>query len=313
MKSLMIHYEYIVAVAEERSFSKAAQVLFVSQSSLSKYILQVEKTMGVKLFDRNTVPLKITFAGELFLEKARQILDLERQLKQQMEDIANVNFGRITIGVSPYIGSYIMPYILPRFYEKYPKVTVILLEKNILELERMAYNGEIDFALTSVTANTNDFICRKIYSDEIILATPTSISLTEVTPSIERENCDYSRSSHLPAINMEELHDKPFIIMQEDQILNRITHQLCKRAGFSPNVILENRSFATAHAMVTAGIGVTLLPYMFVLYLNQPNKPNYYSIAKDSPRYDMMAVYRKNSYLSAASLEFIQLVEQFTA
>ena len=142
MKSLMIHYEYIVAVAEERSFSKAAQVLFVSQSSLSKYILQVEKTMGVKLFDRNTVPLKITFAGELFLEKARQILDLERQLKQQMEDIANVNFGRITIGVSPYIGSYIMPYILPRFYEKYPKVTVILLEKNILELERMAYNGD---------------------------------------------------------------------------------------------------------------------------------------------------------------------------
>jgi len=91
--------EYVMAIAEEKSFSKAAKKLYISQPSLSQYIMRLEEQIGIKIFDRTTNPLILTFAGEKYLEAAKNILILNNQLKRVLVDIADSKKGRLTIGI----------------------------------------------------------------------------------------------------------------------------------------------------------------------------------------------------------------------
>ena len=301
-RSLMLQYDYVIAVAEERSFSRAAQRLFISQPSLSHYIKKIEDDLGVQLFDRDSVPLRTTYAGEIFLKSAYEILAIEKQLSQQMYDIANLHSGRLSVGVSPYIASYTMPYILPFFYEKFPNVIVVLQESSLDKLEQMAFKGELDLALTNTVMSEKEFICRRIYSDETVLCVPNKMDVVTLNQD--------SPKTGFPLVEMSQFQTVPFISMQADQILGRITRTMCASASIQPKIIMESRNFSTAFAMVEAGIGVTILPYLFVRYQNNTKNVQYYSIINNEERLDLMAVYRKSSYLSATASEFMNIVEE---
>ena len=303
MVSPFSKYEYVLTVAEEKSFSRAAEKLFISQPSLSRFIQNLEKELGVELFDRTTVPLKVTYAGEVFVAKARQMMELDRQLVQDISDVAKVNKNRVSIGMSTYVSNYIFPHILPKFYDQYPDAVVTILEKNIQELEKMAYDGDIDFALTSEPLSPNEFNCHNIYTDEIILVTPPDTSSTYPQGAPPKHSI-----SGLPSVSLINFKKKPFIVMQADQILNKITFRLCAEVGFAPHVVLECRSFATAYAMVRMGIGTTLLPYSFIEYIENREGVCCYSISNAKPKYDMMIVYRKGRIPSTPAQTLIGII-----
>ncbi|MEN6314888.1 MAG: LysR family transcriptional regulator, partial [Clostridiaceae bacterium] len=141
---------YMLKVAEEKSFSKAAKKLYISQPSLSQYISNVEQQLGVRLFDRTTNPLTLTYAGELYEETAKNILYLKDQLLSQMDDIANLQRGHITIGISPFRSTYFLPTILPLFKKNYPGIDVSLAEGTMAELLELAINGATDFSIMTL-------------------------------------------------------------------------------------------------------------------------------------------------------------------
>ena len=121
-------YDYILTVAEEKSISKAAKKLFISQPSLSQYINRIEKHLGVNLFDRSTTPLELTYEGELFIETALKIKQLNEQLKKKFDDITELKSGRLNIGLTPSKANNPLPIILPCFKKNYPNIELIITE-----------------------------------------------------------------------------------------------------------------------------------------------------------------------------------------
>lgn len=291
--------QYILKVAEEKSFSKAAQKLFIAQPSLSQYIRKAELELGTQLFDRSTSPLKLTFAGELYIETAKCILDLKNQLSQQIDDITNLKKGRVTIGLSTFRSTYIMPKVLPFFHNKFPDIEVILIEDTSSNLEKLATKGVTDITLMTTPIKQNIFHFEHIMTEEILVALPPNHPI--------QKTVDYTAANKngRPVIKLEELQDEPFIMLKKDQKLHKIVDALCEQAGFSPKVILESESVEAAHALVTAGMGVTFIPDTLTLNCQKIHHPLYYSIDKLRPTRDLVIAYRKGRYLSAATREFI--------
>jgi DNA-binding transcriptional LysR family regulator len=293
--------QYILKIAEEKSFSKAAQKLFVAQPSLSQYIQKLEQQLGVKLFDRTTIPLQLTYAGELYVETAKHILDLKEQLSKQIEDIADLKKGRLIIGLSTIRSTYLMPKILPVFYENFPGIEVILVEDMSSELEKKALKGTIDIALMTLPIEETLFNYEYIFTEEILVAIPPQHPL-------RGKIIDDKLGKH-PKINLSELCDEPFILLKQDQKLHHAAINLCKKAGFKPRIILESESIEAANALVTAGMGVTFIPdSLNLLRLASPN-PIYASIKDMTPTREVVVAYRKDRYLSKPSQEFINIMK----
>lgn len=139
---------YVKAVAEQRSFSRAAEKLYISQPSLSQHILNAERSYGVRFFNRRTNPITLTYAGERFLSIANEMEQLDRQLSREMADIGGDTTGRITVGVSPTRGALFIPQLFARFKREYPKVELALSEDHNDKLLEAVRNGTVDFAFT---------------------------------------------------------------------------------------------------------------------------------------------------------------------
>ena len=121
--------EYVVAIAEEKSISAAAEKLYVSQPSLSQSLIGLENSLGVKLFNRSTIPLRPTPAGETFVDAAIRILSIQRELENRLGDMAKTGYGTIVVGISSFRNSVVTPLVLPVFNRAYPNVHVRLIEE----------------------------------------------------------------------------------------------------------------------------------------------------------------------------------------
>lgn len=295
--------QYMLKVAEEKSFSKAAQKLFIAQPSLSQYIQKLEQQLGVELFDRTTIPLRLTFAGELYIETAKKILDLKDQLSQQMEDIANLKKGRLTIGLSAFRTTYIMPRVLPSFHAQFPGIEVVLVEGTSSELSDLALKGSTDITVMTLPVQENLFNYESIFTEEILVAIPQNHPV--------KAKADYSLGNNFfPKINLWSLREEPFILLKQHQKLHQIADYLCAQAGFKPHIILESESIEAAHALVAAGMGVTFVPDTLPKYSNPLNRPLYFSVAEPRPTREMVIAYRKDRYLSGAAHEFIAKMKE---
>ncbi|SFG45059.1 LysR family transcriptional regulator [Oribacterium sp. WCC10] len=119
----------------ESCFSKAAAKLFISQPTLSMAIQKTEASIGMPLFDRSTRPMRLTPAGEIYIDAIKKTLDLEQDLSQQLEDIRSLKTGTISLGGTNYINSYILPDILFGFNQEYPELKISLKSANYITEE----------------------------------------------------------------------------------------------------------------------------------------------------------------------------------
>lgn len=137
-----------VELSKELNFTRAAGNLFISQQSLSQHIKRLEDHYGVTLFTRKP-KVTLTYAGSLFLEPAKQILKLDSQLKAQMTYVTEHQCGTINVGITPARVQGFLPLIVPLFYERYPNVTLTLVEAHSAELEEKLIKGEVDIIIAS--------------------------------------------------------------------------------------------------------------------------------------------------------------------
>lgn len=295
--------QYMLKVAEERSFSKAAQKLYIAQPSLSQFIQKLEQQLGVELFDRSSTPLKLTYAGELYVETAKRILDLNDQLSQQMEDAANSKKGRLTIGLSPFRSAYVLPKILPLFQERFPGIEIALIEGTSTELEELALKGAADICIMALPIEDKLFSYEPILTEEILIVLPPNHALHN------KSNIEFSNKSYHPSLNLKLLSEESFIMLKQNQKLRQIAVNLCKLAGFKPKVVLESKSIETVHALALAGIGITFIPDTLTWSLHKQDYQMYYSIEELNARRTLVAAYRKGRYLSVAAREFIEIMK----
>lgn len=299
--------EYVLVVAEERSFSKAAKKLYIAQPSLSQYIISIEKNIGVQLFDRSVNPIKLTYAGELFVKSAKEILKLKKQLDDSMADMADLKSGRLIVGVSHLRNSSLMPQVLPKFKARFPGVNLELKEGSIAELEVETINGNIDIFIGSLPIG-DSFSYEVVDEERLLLAVPPNHSMNKkyMKKSKPSSKCLIEDI----VIDLKSVEEEPFVLLRPEQNLHKMAVKLCKKAGFNPKIQIENKTIDSTIAMVIAGLGVSIIPDSIIRYGNLAHNPVYYSIKDDEAKRKLVVAFKKNKELSKSAMEFIEVLKE---
>jgi DNA-binding transcriptional LysR family regulator len=187
---------YVIQIAMEKNFSRAAEKLHIAQPSLSQQLSKLEQELGVKLFRRTTNSVELTQAGQVFVDKSQAILDAVEQLKQEMDDMAQMRRGRLVVGTLPITGSHILPFVLPAFGVQYPQIEVVLVEDTTAKLEQLTASGGTDLSLLSLPLIDGNLLWKRKY----VWPYRPSISSPSATTPLRLPSCGMKRLSGSSAV-----------------------------------------------------------------------------------------------------------------
>ncbi|MFA6941867.1 MAG: LysR family transcriptional regulator [Clostridiaceae bacterium] len=290
-------FEYVIAVAEERSFSKAANKLYISQPSLSQYIMRLEQQLNIKLFDRSTNPLTLTYAGEKYIESAKNILNLNDKLREQLGDIAGFNKGRIKIGIPIPTERYILPLVLPKFNKKFPEIEIVIEEHSAIELEKLLAKGDVDFAIMHLPIENKKIVYEPISVEKIFLIAPPDYNISAELETKGNKGFDFDK-----------LREQKFIMSKPGHRMRVVADEIFKCAGFKPDIIFEIRNLDAAFRFAAAGLGFAFVPENVIKLLNTNQYNNYFLI--EDIGFTLAAAYRQGDYLGRAAGEFIRMTKE---
>lgn len=293
--------QYVIALSRTCNFSQASEKMNISQPALSKQISNLEQELGVRLFERDTVHVTLTPAGEHFVREAETLLLREDQLLRAMEQYKSGEKGRVIIGISPFRNLYLMPDLIYRFREKYPGVQVVLQEANSDQLRRDAAEGKFDFAIVNLPVDESVLDVILLEQEELVLAVPNNLlSRIPGDPEEFRSGIDFSKCR-----------DLPFAMVAQTQEMRRYFDYLCAGCGITPEIAVEVAGgVSSAWSMAQSGIGATLLPLRFVG--EQPFDENLTLFPLRNTTYTRQPaiVTRRGQYLSPYARYLIRLLTE---
>ena len=287
--------QYAIMLALVRNFSQLADQLNVSQPALSKQILQLERELGVRLFDRNTSPLKLTPAGEYFIQESQELLYREDQLLRSMERFRTGEEGRLVIGVSPFRGQYLLPGLVKKIKTRFPGVQVQLQENQSDQLRKDVAEGRYDFAIVNLPVNESILDVHLIEQDEMVLAVPNALlEMVQAKPG--------------QPVSISDCKQLPFVTVGRNQEMHRLLDQLCAREDFNPHIAVEVTGIATAWEMVRQGLGATLLPLQFIREKGGTETIALFPVKDSLSTRQPAVVTRRGQYLSEYARYAIELL-----
>lgn len=255
--------EYVYAVYQERSFSKAAQKLFVSQPWLSATVKKVEKELNVSLFDRSTTPISLTEAGQYYVEHVEQIMAIEREMHQHFKELHESEGSELHIGSSMFFCTYVLPSLLADFQSQYPQVTLTFSEGNSGSLVKKLLDGKLDLLLEAEQPDSDKLHVIPWATEELVLAVPAHYAINQ---TLEQYRYSFDEFLHRnnpkhrkPPVPLSAFRDESFILLKEGNDSHLRGVQLCQHAGFEPNISLYLTQMMTAYYLVCEGRGITLL------------------------------------------------------
>lgn len=290
-------YVYVIAVADAGSISQAAMKLDIAQPTLSKYLQKTEQALGVELFDRSTIPIKLTKAGECFVEAGRRMIDLDRQLHKRLAEIKASRGMDIRIGVSPSRSPYLLPPILSRFCAANPDIHIIVEEGVTNELNEKLTSGKLDLMISLRSVSTEEFQREKLFDETILLAAHK-----------DRAQKGVDAQALLRAA--------PLISLGRGQYLRDIVALIAPDMSFVKPLV-ESQNIESALSFVRTNIGVTLVPSYIALYgaeeLNRdvrflPLTGQSVQCGRAAPVFsrEVCVFFRKAQFLTRAEQDFIQ-------
>lgn len=255
MNSYKLHY--VETIAELRSFSRAAEKLYISQPALTKSINKLESELGVKLFDRSVQPIQLTYAGERYIAGMRNISAMQTQLQQELEDISNMKKGRLIVGVPGTRGTRWLPYILPTFLRDYPGIDIRVVEGSTGSLEDTLMHETVDIVIASSLPQMTAGLDYEVlyYEPLMILSSPKHPMFRGLNLTAAVQNRQV-----LHYISPKRLEDQAYIASASDQGLYRSASQMFQRFSVHPRIITTISHTSTSNALAAEGIGFVVTP-----------------------------------------------------
>ena len=246
------YLEYIIEIAKCQSISRAAEVLCITQSTLSQYLSKLESEIGVKLFDRQRNGMMLTPAGTLYVDTAKRMIEEKNELYNQIADIAKGQTGSFSVGITPHWGSMVISQIIGRFTAVYPGVTIKIKEDTAEPLIRSLQDGSLDMAIMPMVDNTS------VMEGSLLLQTePLVMALPEAwVKDIPLQEA----GSPFPHCGVEILKDKPMVLSRGDTTIRKLDNQCFEKVGFKPKVVSSLNSHMGAIIMAKNGVGGTFVP-----------------------------------------------------
>lgn len=305
--------EYVYEVYKERSFSQAASNLYISQPSLSGTIKRIEKEIGYEIFDRSTKPIGITDIGMKYIEMIKKILELEYNFDEYINDVEALEAGRVSIGGTHQYTSYMLPPIISKFIEKYPKVKVDIVEAKSSNLIKYLNEGVIDIAVDNYKYDENEYVKQFKFKDNILLAVPKKIHSNEFIKDFAINYDDIMSGNFLndsvDSVPLKIFKDEPFILLKEGNDTRTRADKKFNYEKIEPKIILELEQQITSYNLTSYGIGISFISDFLIRHVG-PNPNIYlYKLNKYETDRDISFYYKKTKFLSKAVREFLKIAK----
>lgn len=288
--------EYVVTVAKYKSFSKAAETLFVSQSALSQSITRLEKELGLRLFRRTNKDVSLTFAGDTFVNKSKELLKLEEKLTDEMKNLASCKKRFIRVGIHQYYGKYFIPKIMPLYKKMLPDVQIKLVEDYSANLENLILEDKLDVVISSFQEKNPKLGYKNFYTEDLLLA------VSKCNPVNPNSNSD----TPIEEVDLNLFKDENFILLIKDARYRKTIDKICDDINFKPNCILESKDFETINSLINQGMGIGFVHSSIVREKNT----DYYKIKNINESRKFYIAYNITTpYRPYIVAEFIKLAE----
>ena len=293
--------KYVLVLAEEGSFSRAAETLNITQPSLSQYIKKIEKQQGLELFDRANGYVHLTDAGRIYIEASKKILDIEHQMENAFSDLAEYSGGTISIGISPYRSVHLIPEVLCKFDKLYPRIKLIIKEKSGRDLIDAAAHGEFDLCVIALPVDERLFDYEVIQKESIVIAVNKNTAFFD-TLSLAAKT---EKNRKFPAVDIKIAQGKDFAVLREYMPIRTATDRILEENDVQINEKIEVSSNEALLSIVESGVCASFIPSG----LTNTSNPNvaFFSIKQEINLRDIAVVYRKDQYMSQPILKLIEI------
>lgn len=286
--------QYFYEVAKQKSFTKAAEVLHISQPSLSKMVKSLEDEIGIKLIDRSGKRIQLTDAGEIVFQQAEAVLSSLNDLSNSLYDLMNLKRGTIKFGIPPIIGTLFFPRIMKSFRDSYPLIHIQMIEFGAKKMERIVEQGEVDIGVVLLPVDETKFESIPFAKEKLQVVIPKKHSFSD-----------------RQFISLTELKDESFIMFHEDFSMHEMIYNECLRVGFKPNIAYTSSQWDFIGEMVAANLGIALFPQSICQKLNHDHV-SIINLNITIP-WELGLIIKKDRYISIATKAFLDhLQSNFT-
>ncbi|MCF8320597.1 MAG: LysR family transcriptional regulator [Flavobacterium sp.] len=249
--------QYVLAVAEHKNFTLAADKCFVTQPTLSMQIQKVEDELNIQIFDRTKKPIQLTEIGQKIVNQAKNIVNEADRMKDIVEQQKGFIGGEFKLGIIPTVMPTLLPMFLNTFVKKYPKVKLIIEELNTDDIIIRLKNGNLDAAIAATPLNDEKLKEIVIYYEPFVAYIP------------EKHRIADKKEIEVSDLNLDEI-----LLLQDGHCFRDGILNLCKNQDVAPanNFQIQSGSFETLIKLADEGLGLTLLPYLHTLDLKEIDK-----------------------------------------
>ena len=271
--------QYVLAVAEYKNFTLAAEKCFVTQPTLSMQIQKIEEELNVLIFDRSKKPIQLTAIGLKIVNQAKNIVNEAGKIKDIVEYQKGFIGGEFRLGIIPTITPTLLPMFLNNFIKKYPKVNLIIEELNTDEIILRLKNGHLDAAIAATPLEDEKIKEIVLYYEPFVAYIPSD-----------------HIASQKKEIEISDLNLDDILLLQDGHCFRDSILNLCKNQEIATRNTfqLESGSFETLIKLADEGLGTTLLPYLHTLDLKEKDKLKLRHFKEPKPAREVSLIYPKS-------------------
>ena len=273
---------YLVALAEHKHFGRAAEASFVSQPTLSTQIKKLEDELGVALVERTPRKVLLTEVGREIAQRARDVLNEVDQIKAIARRTLDPESGTVRLGIFPTLGPYLLPHVIPRIRERFPRLELLLVEEKTEVILRQLREGRLDAGVLALPIHDDQLHAEFLFEEPFVLAVP-----------------EHHELAKRKGLKLDDLSDQTLLLLEDGHCLRDQALEVCQLAGASEKSGFRATSLETLRQMVAANVGITLLPALSVQPpVAQSGNVRLLPFRGDAPSRRIAMIWRKSSAMS---------------
>jgi LysR family hydrogen peroxide-inducible transcriptional activator len=239
--------KYLVALADHKHFGRAAAACFVSQPTLSTQVRKLEEELGVPLVERAPRRVMLTPIGRDIVERARRVIADVEQMGEIARRSQDPEAGTVRLGIFPTLAPYLLPHVLPNLRKRFPRLELLLVEEKTDQILARLRDGRLDAGVLALPVHDDQLHVEPLFDEPFVLAVPQAHAMARRT-----------------TLGLHDLDDQHLLLLEEGHCLRDQALDVCRMAGADERDGFRATSLETLRHMVTAGVGMTLLPVLAV-------------------------------------------------
>lgn len=296
-------YSYVNAIAKYQNITKAAESLYITQPTLSKFLINLERELGQPLFKRIGHRYIPTYAGERYIEAGTRILVIKNELDAELSDIIKKNIGVLNVGFPTMRLSYFLPYVLPRFKSVYPNIKVNIFEGWSSHLDTLILNGEVDASFFTMPQNPESQMTYEMLgTEELLICTPKGHPVRRFAVPAD--------SRPYPSLDPKYLQDEQLLGLMKGQRTRQFADNFLKARKLVFKNVMYTSNIRAILNLVAMGYGITFMFEPHILQTNLLDSIDLYRVLPEPLLFDFVVARRAGSYVPQYMRDFINLAKE---